>query len=89
MEIRKVNEIPPTRGFGVLSEYTIEAMERLSELRVNEILLVPLSEVENPIQKAVLMKKYRSGIWSAKQRLLPRKFSVNKRGDDLYVKRKE
>tara|TARA_Y100000310_G_scaffold341019_1_gene438818 strand:+ start:15640 stop:15909 length:270 start_codon:yes stop_codon:yes gene_type:complete len=89
MEFRKVSEVPSPGMFGQLSKYTIESMERMSTMEVGDIFLLPLSEIQSESERKLMLKKYCAGIHSAKRRLSPRKFVVNRRGDDLYVRRKE
>lgn len=89
MEFRKVTEVPSPGLFkGLLSEHTIECMEKLSVLEVGEIFWLPLSEMENPVDRKIQLRKYSNGLGAARRKLAPRVFTVNRRGDDLYVRRK-
>lgn len=89
MEFRRVKEVPSPGAFsGFLSKYTIECMEKLSELDIGEIFWLPLSEISDPVERKVQIRKYGNGIHGAKKKLEPRVFTVNRRGEDLYVKRK-
>lgn len=90
MEFRKVFEVPSSGLFkGFLSKHTIECMEKLSELNVGEIFWLPLSEIENPVERKVQIRRYSNGLHGAKKKLVPRVFITNRRGEDIYVRRKE
>ena len=90
MEFRKVDKVPATRGWGMVSELTLECMKQMAELEVGEILHLPISEeAGTKEQLKKLSHQHHSGLCSARTKLAPRKFVINQRGLDLYAVRKE
>lgn len=88
IELKRVDKMPPTKGYGVLHESTTALMLELGTLEVGEVLYIPIEEhIQELVIREVAKKRYENAFFTCKKHLEPKKFHRVSQGHNIYIER--